>query len=95
MTKPTYDTTRIKILMFEKSARERRRITYQDVADGTGLSWSAVERYANGRLDRPNEEWLGMIADYFGVLMSYFIDDEGDELKKVEAARGQAAIEAA
>lgn len=92
MAQLTYDTTKIKVLMFERSARERRRHTYQDVADGTGLTWSAIERYANGRVDRANEEWLGLIADHFGVPLNYFLVDDGDELKKVEAARGHAAV---
>lgn len=76
---PGWRLDRIKILMFEKSIRDERRITYKDIVDATGVSWPTVERYANGRAERPDPANVAKIAKYFGVSIQYFLEDsEGD-----------------
>jgi transcriptional regulator with XRE-family HTH domain len=86
------DMSKIKALMLEKGLREKRRITYQDIAEGTGLTWSTVERYANGRSKRPDPAKVALIAEYFEVDSEYFLSNEDESGNK---KRANFAMEAA
>ena len=50
------------------------------VAKELGISSGSITAYKNGRLPRPNI--LKAFADYFGVSVDYFLNDEPEEIKK-------------
>jgi len=42
-----------------------------DIANGTGLSRSAITKYESGERDNPTREILILIADFFNVSIDY------------------------
>src|SRR5690349_17774020 len=51
--------------------------TVREIADGTGLSVAYVQFLLNGTRGRnPSQKTLGALARFFGVPVSYFVDDE-------------------
>ena len=85
------EKTRLKELMLEKSAAEKRRITYADVAKGSGLSESTVERYANDRFAEATYFVVKALARYFGVSDEYFmrLTDERHPEKQEDSPSGE------
>lgn len=61
---------RIKQERREKSARDRRDIAQQDIAEAIRTTSATVSRWEAG-LNWPNDEFLGRLADYFGVRRSW------------------------
>ncbi len=61
-----------------KELRGERGISQARLADDIHISRSAVAKWENG-LGLPNEESLGMLADYFGVTVDELIRDKDDE----------------
>ena len=83
------EKTRFKELLLEKSAQERKRLTYSDVAAATGLGESTVERYANDRFVEPSYYVVKALATFFGVSDEYFMrmtDDREAEVGQLVGA---------
>lgn len=74
----------IKKLMFLKSAELGEQVTYGDIAEGAGVSWNTVERYANDKIIRPSMDVVISLAAYFGVDVT--------ELLEVDAGEGKNAV---
>lgn len=68
--------TRMKELMQRQETLTGQQVTYADVANGTGLSVSTVERYANNRVLRPDLRIVKKLCDYFQVSLSEFVVQE-------------------
>lgn len=49
-----------------------KRVTYQSVAEATGLSWSSIRNLRVSEDANPNYRTLRAIADFFGVGLGYF-----------------------
>ena len=77
--------TRMKELMMRRETRTGTQLTYQDIADATGLSVSTVERYANNRVRRPDLTVVRQLCEYFGVSLRDFVfqEDEPGEVVAV------------
>lgn len=56
---------RFGILLAELEHRENRRYSYRTVAEETGLSTSAVMRWANNRVKRFDESILVTLCTFF------------------------------
>ncbi|HML25038.1 MAG TPA: helix-turn-helix transcriptional regulator [Aggregatilinea sp.] len=82
MSDEYYPFTRMKELMQRKETRTGQQVTYQDIANATGLSISTVERYANNRVMRPDLRIVRKLCDYFGISLSEFVvqDDPGQRV---------------
>ena len=72
---------RLRELMAAKGRLERRRITYDDIFEGTGISKGSLTRLANDRADRVAISTIDRLCAYFacqpGDLFIYV--DEADE----------------
>ena len=69
----------LKKLLFKRELELGRRIYYDEIADATGLSWSTVERYINGRVSQPRLSTVARLAKYFEVPIEELLeDDEGN-----------------
>ena len=56
---------RLRELMASKGRNERRRVTYGDILDVTGVSQSALTRLANDRADRVAISTIDRLCSYF------------------------------
>lgn len=65
--------------MYEKYAalRDAKGVTDYKVAIGTGVTKSTFTDWKNGRSE-PKLEKLKKIADYFGVSIEYFLEEEAE-----------------
>lgn len=72
MTQTRY-RTRLRQLKLEKAMRMGKEITYQDVAEATGLSYQTVHRYATKVIPRPDYETVVKLANYFRVSVEDFM----------------------
>lgn len=68
--------TRMLQLLLAKSAREGHRITFDEVAEATGLGRSTIIRYTNKEISRPDWAVVETLCDYFGVSLMEFIDTD-------------------
>lgn len=59
--------TRLRQLKRKMSLETGRDITYQDIANETGLSYQTVHRYATKVIPRPDYETVVTLAKFFGV----------------------------
>lgn len=85
---------KLKRLILEKSLRDDRRITNNDIAEATGLHWVTISRYVNGQVRRPDLETLQKIAQYFGVNVAYFLEeDSGESTETAMQNRRQPEVE--
>jgi len=73
---------RIKDLIFNKEAKEGRRVTFDEVAAATELSWATIWRYANGKAIRPDPANIAAIARFFGVETAYFVENNNGAADK-------------
>jgi transcriptional regulator with XRE-family HTH domain len=71
--------THIIKLKHEKALREGRDISYQEIADLSGLSYMTVHRYATKSIPRPDFETVLRLAEYFGVPMEEVVYQESEE----------------
>lgn len=67
----------------EKSFREKRRITLQDVSDATGISRATLSRIANTPGYNTSTVHIDMLCEYLGCEL-------GDLLKRVTELPGEA-----
>jgi DNA-binding Xre family transcriptional regulator len=58
---------RLAELKREKEQRDGKTITWEHVAEGTGLAYSTVLRWANDNVDRYDEKALVKLCEFFGV----------------------------
>ena len=69
---------RLRELMAVKGGQERRRITYDDVFEATGIAKSTLSRLANDRSDRVAMATMERLCAYFdcqpGDLFVYVAD---------------------
>lgn len=61
-------------IKFEKLLKEQRLSAYQ-VSKATGISQSTLSDWKSGR-SKPKVDKLKKLADYFGVSIEYFLDDD-------------------
>ena len=90
MTQMRY-RTRLRQLKLEKAMRMGKEITYQDVAEATGLSYQTVHRYATKVIPRPDYETVVKLANYFQVPVEEFMlagREEADEGQLVAVLAG-------
>ena len=70
----------VKQLLDEKSFKEKRRITLNEVAEKTGISRATLTRVANVAGYNTNTDTLNALCRYFecttGELTTYIPDDE-------------------
>ena len=70
---------RLRELLAAKGRRERRRITYDDVLQQTGVSKTSLTRLANDRADRVAISTIDRLCTYFecqpGDILIYVPDD--------------------
>ncbi|WP_296125208.1 helix-turn-helix transcriptional regulator [Pseudomonas sp. Ga0074129] len=67
----------------EKSFREKRRITLQDVSDATGISRATLSRIANTPGYNTSTDHIDLLCEYLGCEL-------GDLLKRVTELPGKA-----
>lgn len=65
--------TRLNELRLARAAKMKHDITYQDIANHTGLAYMTVHRYATKNIARPDFETLAKLAGYFGVAVEDLI----------------------
>jgi transcriptional regulator with XRE-family HTH domain len=70
---------RIRKLREQRSLDEARRITMHDVAKATGLSYATIQRWETGDVNDPDPALVNLVAEYFGVPLSYFFDNSIEE----------------
>lgn len=76
--------------LFETVKRpDGRRWTLQQLAEETGLSVSYVWRLRSGRAGNPTKAVLDKLAEFFGVPVSYFVEEE-EQAPPPKAAPSQA-----
>ena len=70
---------RLRELMAAKGRRERRKITYDDILEQTGISKNTLTRLANDRADRIALNTIDQLCAYFdcqpGDLLIYVTDE--------------------
>lgn len=69
--------------MDEKSFREKRRITLQDVSEATGISRATLSRIANTPGYNTSTDHIDLLCEYLGCEL-------GDLLKRVTELPGEA-----
>lgn len=74
-----WDFTQINQLLREKSYKEKRDVSQRMLAEAVGLALPTVERYASGRVVRPDLTTVYKIARYFGVPILFFRVGEDEE----------------
>jgi putative transcriptional regulator len=79
----------LKQLIAEKAFEENRKITYADVAQGTGLSKTTISKIAAERGYDTAVSNIERICIYFGCALSEFISIVPDDTQKT--ARGKKA----
>lgn len=57
---------RIKVLIWEKQAREQREITVSEIAEAVDVSRQTVHTYLNNKLKSVNLETVEKFCKYFG-----------------------------
>ena len=71
---------KIKALLEEKSFKEGKRVTINDVVDATGLARQTISRIANQPLYSTTTETINSLCAYFncqpGELMEYVPDEK-------------------
>jgi putative transcriptional regulator len=67
----------------EKSFREKRRITVQDVSNATGISRATLSRIANTPGYNTSTDHIDLLCEYLGCEL-------GDLLKRVTELPGEA-----
>lgn len=67
----------------EKSFREKRRITLQDVSEATGISRATLSRIANTPGYNTSTDHIDLLCEYLGCEL-------GDLLKRVTELPGEA-----
>ncbi len=82
--------TRLNQLKREKSARDEREITYQEIADAAGIAYSTIQRYAHDVVPRPDYTVLASLSAYFGIPVEQLViaveeDENSGELVAVAA----------
>lgn len=83
--------TRLNQLRREKSAKEEREITYQEIAAEAGIAYSTIQRYAHGVVARPDYTVLASLASYFGVPVEKLViavEDDVNPGQRVAVAAG-------
>jgi len=81
--------TRLIPLKLKLAAKLGRDISYQDIANATGLSYQTVHRYATKAIPRPDYETVAALARYFSVSVEQFVyEDRPDDMT---SESGQAA----
>ena len=50
-----------------KEKRDGKAITWEQVANDTGLAYSTVLRWGKGQIDRYDDKALAKFCEYFGV----------------------------
>ncbi|RMH39211.1 MAG: helix-turn-helix domain-containing protein [Gammaproteobacteria bacterium] len=78
----------LKKMLDEKSFREKRRITLNEVSEKTGISRATLTRIANVPGYNTNTDTIDALCKYFecspGELLEYHSeDDEGDRDRKI------------
>lgn len=70
--------------MYEKyqALLDKTNKTSYQVSKDTGISQTAFSNWKSGR-NSPGVESLKKLADYFGVSIEYFINDEPEQEKEV------------
>ncbi len=76
--------SRLKVLVAEKSLRERRPLGIRKIADEAGVSVSTVQRLMNNTMRR-------VPLDDLGALCTYLNCDVGDILRAEEIGTQQSA----
>lgn len=66
------------------AARKGHDISYQDIADATGLAYMTVHRYATKVIPRPDFETVLKLAGYFGVPVEDFVYSVAEETETPE-----------
>lgn len=74
----------LKQLLDEKSFRERRRITLNEVSEQTGISRATLTRIANVAGYNTNTDTIDALCKYFGCTLSELLAylPEGSKEKK-------------
>lgn len=67
------DSFYLKIALKLKSEREKRHLTYQQLAAKTGLSSSSLQRYEAGNTKIIPVHVLGVLEDFYGLESGYFM----------------------
>lgn len=65
-----------------KELRTEKRLDQTELAEATGISYSAIQKYEGG-VNRPRSMYEQKIADFFGVSLAYLrgeSDDRGDDI---------------
>jgi len=66
-------------------------VTASEVARATGIPARAFSDWKNGRYKQPSPERLQLIADYFGVPISYFVNGDMQEVYYEDPATAELA----
>lgn len=77
MSEKRFYRTKLIPMKLAKAKDVGHDISYQDIAEATGLSYMTVHRYATKPIPRPDYETVARLASYFGVAIEEFVDDEG------------------
>lgn len=65
---------KLKLLRKEKSAKEGKRVTQQDVATAIGVMRSTISEWETNDCCVPSRESLDKLAEYYGVTVSSILD---------------------
>lgn len=79
-----------RLLLAQKELKERRTITYREVAESTGITPNAVGNYMNQRIKNFNEGTLVALCTYLdctiGDLLEIVPDDTATESSPTDKA---------
>lgn len=77
---------RLKVLMAEKALRERRKLSYKEMEQESGVPLSVLTLYTAQKVRRYDSETLSKLCRYFecqpGDLLEYYEDEETHNKKK-------------
>lgn len=79
-------------LLLKKQAELGRDITYADIAEATGLTVSLVGRYMKANVANPPMEVVSKFANYFGVSVTHFIEEDGTQGNRKATAVLEVAV---
>lgn len=71
--------SRLRVVAAEKCFQEGKKLTFRDMAEGTGLPVSVITKYMTDQVARYDGETLAKLCDYFkcevGDILVYVKDD--------------------
>ncbi len=88
--------SKMPLLVAQKEAKERRRITQQEIADSTGLRRATISAWINwGEFKRLDADVIIALCNYFQCSLEDLVEIDPSSTSVADDAEGQAVAVAA